>query len=375
MQRSARIFLLLVASVCSAAALETARPLAFAATVRNLLSSVTRRSAASCGVSHMSSVSPVASQIEGADAHWENFITGTWGDFHGRFCRYDPTSSDLMVETHLLRSYHLHGQGKDTFLRQDNQIFFDDERGTVARGPWDVTKATCSTECGIVHPRVGKDETGTTFVVTNGPARATAWAVHQLSKIEPLMSPGVVPLGKGHEGQGYMVEMILSHGQHVRLSVGFVYDDVTAALQHVSFNREDNSGWPSSYWGSETGMQAVSAQDIESLVGITSADVVRGDGCQIEIPVKSQTVPLLQQLQLRDISWSDHLRSRFQSNTVVFKLPDGVVVIAPKAIPFGEKWGASYLWKPADADKVHSVETRYTESGAFDCFRHLEFAL
>lgn len=161
----------------------------------------------------------------GANEHWNNFITGTWGDFHGRFCRWDPNSCDLLVrwhssrnfsfsspltcthpnsqhvacnaslhfslictpvqiETHLLRSYHLHGQGsKDVFLRQDNKIFFEasssrhsssskfdlcsctniqlprtdvhvtcgmqDERGTVSRGPWDIHQDKHSTELGI----------------------------------------------------------------------------------------------------------------------------------------------------------------------------------------------------------------------------------
>ncbi len=153
--------------------------------------------------------SGATARTEGADAHWENFIRGKWGDFHGRFCRWDPASCDLLVETHLLRSYHVQEQDSELFLRQQNKIFFDDGREPVSRGPWDVTKA-CSTERGIVHPRVGEGESGTTFLITPGSAQATAWAVHTIKKSDPLLNPGVVPLGgKGHEGQGYMVEMIV----------------------------------------------------------------------------------------------------------------------------------------------------------------------
>jgi len=178
---------------------------------------------------------------EGADAHWDNFIGGKWGDFHGRFCRWDPTSCNLLVETHLLRSYHVHEENSERFLRQQNKIFFDDGREPVSRGPWDVTKA-CSTECGIVHPRVGKGESGTTFLITPGSAQATAWAVHKITKNDPLLNPGVVPLGegKGHEGQGYMVEMIVSHGEHVRLSIGYVSAQLPSCPAVVAFSLEQS---------------------------------------------------------------------------------------------------------------------------------------
>jgi hypothetical protein len=182
--------------------------MAFGFSAAPKLVSWNRRAKSGCVSTFMSNapgVAQVTKKVEGADAHWENFITGRWGDFHGRFCRYEPTSSNLMVQTHLLRSYQVHGSGSGLFLRQDNKIFFGDERGTVARGPWDVTKEACNTERGIVHPRVGDGETGTTFLVTSGSARATAWAVHQIEKTNPLRSPGVVPLGKGHESEGYMV--------------------------------------------------------------------------------------------------------------------------------------------------------------------------
>jgi hypothetical protein len=304
---------------------------------------------------------------EGADAHWDNFIGGKWGDFHGRFCRWDPTSCNLLVETHLLRSYHVHEENSERFLRQQNKIFFDDGREPVSRGPWDVTKA-CSTECGIVHPRVGKGESGTTFLITPGSAQATAWAVHKITKNDPLLNPGVVPLGegKGHEGQGYMVEMIVSHGEHVRLSIGYVsaqllparqssrsrwssrtakatqlarrlpsldwlhvtlphsvvirrqgsphpclpltrmfvcarvcmcmcvctcvlcvctcvlhlrgtsgfpvmqqvYDDEKGTLQHVTFNREDNRGWPSAYWSIDKSMCSITPDHVSDVVGV-----------------------------------------------------------------------------------------------------------
>jgi hypothetical protein len=277
------------------------------------------------------------------------------------------------VQTHLLRSYHLHGRGSETFLRQDNKIFFEDERGTVCRGPWDVTKADCSTERGIIHPRVGEGESGTTFLVTPGPARATAWAVHRITLSDPLLNPGVVPLGKGHEGQGYRVEMIMSHGPHVRLSVGYVYDDVNGKLQHVTFNREDNRGWPSSYWGDGASMAAIEPAAIGKQLGVAAES--KGFGHQIEIPVKPSSEPSLKQLGLSAVPWQGHLASLEQDNTAAYQLPDGLVMLVPRAIPFGQEWAAAYVWKPPDAEVVHTLETRYAMDGAFDCFRHVEFAL
>ena len=211
--------MLLLACVCSSAGFGNVclRRMAFVFSAAPKLVSWNMRAksglASGCMSTFMSNAPGVAQgtkKVEGADAHWDNFITGRWGDFHGRFCRYEPTSSNLMVQTHLLRSYHVHGSGSGLFLRQENKIFFGDERGTVARGPWDVTKEACNTEKGIVHPRVGDGETGTTFLVTSGSARATAWAVHQIEKTNPLRSPGVVPLGKGkgHESEGYMVRNV-----------------------------------------------------------------------------------------------------------------------------------------------------------------------
>jgi hypothetical protein len=201
---------LLLACVCSSAGFGNVclRRMAFGFSAAPKLVSWNRRAKSGCVSTFMSNapgVAQVTRKVEGADAHWDNFITGRWGDFHGRFCRYEPTSSNLMVQTHLLRSYQVHGSGSGLFLRQDNKIFFGDERGIVARGPWDVTKEACNTERGIVHPRVGDGETGTTFLVTSGSSRATAWAQHKIEKTNPLRSPGVVALGKGHESSGYMV--------------------------------------------------------------------------------------------------------------------------------------------------------------------------
>ena len=62
-----------------------------------------------------------------------------------------------------------------------------------------------------------------------------------------------------------------------------------------------------------------------------------------------------------------------QANTAVFELPDNLVMIVPRSIPWGEAWAASYVWRPSDAPVVHSLETRYLASGDFDCFRHVEF--
>ena len=223
----------------------------------------------------------VRSRKEGADAHWDNLMRGTWGDFHGRFCRWDPGSLELLIETHLLRSYHIHGEGNNAIFRQDNKIFFDDERGTVARGPWDVKKPEHCTEKGFIHPRVGFGQ-GTTFVMTPPPAQATAWAVHKIAKAEAVLENGIMKLGKGYEGEGYMVEMIVSHGAHIKLSVGYIYDYVSGALKHVTFNREDNRGWPSAFWTHDVRMFAIDADSIDATLGLPSAVTqVLGTGHQV----------------------------------------------------------------------------------------------
>mmetsp|Transcript_97361 Transcript_97361/g.142495 ORF Transcript_97361/g.142495 Transcript_97361/m.142495 type:complete len:326 (-) Transcript_97361:69-1046(-) len=311
----------------------------------------------------------------GKNQHWENFVDGAGGDFHGKFCRWDPKSCDLLIETHLLRSYHVHGQGSDRFVHQNNKIFFDDERGTVERGPWDMIRDISSTECGIIHPRVGSGESGTTFIVSSGAARATAWAVHNVVKPDFLLSPGVVPLGKGYAGQGFMIEMMMKHASDVKLSVGYVYDDIEGDLQHVTFNREDSSGWPSPFWGDDKSMLSISAQDVNGALGLKEFVSATGCGHQIEIPVKSGSDALLQELKIVDIKFDGHLSSLEQTNTAIFKLPDGLIVLVPRSIPFGHAWSAAYLFRPSDAEIVHSLETRYTASGAFDCFRHVEFVL
>lgn len=388
MVRLALRMLLALATACAAATSSTAlegsvRPggVGFSLTApgrfcERLLAGALQRRPRSCVGLRASKamVSPsgaTATTEEGADAHWKNFIRGQWGDFHGRFCRWDPASCDLLVETHLLRSYHVQEQDGEPFLRQQNKIFFDDGREPVSRGPWDVTKA-CSTERGIVHPRVGQGESGTTFLITPGSAQATAWAVHTIKKSDPLLNPGVVPLGgKGHEGQGYMVEMIVSHGEHVRLSIGYVYDDEKGALQHVTFNREDSRGWPSEYWSTDTAMRTIKPDQVAAVAGVATG--ASGTGHQIEIPVSSESGPNLVQLPITDVPWDTHLRSLTQANTAVFELPDNLVMIVPRAIPWGEAWAASYVWRPSDAPVVHSLETRYLASGDFDCFRHVEF--
>jgi hypothetical protein len=253
-------------------------------------------------------------------------------------------------------------------MRHETKIVYDDDRGTVDRGFWDVTKDQCSTEQGIMHPKV---KTGATFVVTAGEARATAWFAHEMVRFDPAIS-----LDKENERQGHIIEMIMRHGSNIRLSVGYRYDDVTGEMKHVSFNREDSRGFPSSYWGKDNSMHAISAQDLKGALGLTKEVDMVGRGHQIEIPVKSHSDPLLQQIELTDIKWTGHLMSLAQADkldTAILKLPDKMVVLAPLSIPFGQAWSAAYLWRPTDSDVVHTLETRYTASGAFDCFCHAEF--
>ena len=128
-------------------------------------------------------------------------------------------------------------------------MMYEDERGTVVRGPWDIIEEVHSTSRGIVHPRVGPGS-DTTFLVSPREG-ATAWVQHRVGQDLANTNQGIMRgLGAGYEREGFMVEMITSSDGNPRMSVGCIYDDA-GRLQHVTLNREDRDGWPSRFWSAE----------------------------------------------------------------------------------------------------------------------------
>jgi hypothetical protein len=49
-----------------------------------------------------------------------------------------------------------------------------------------------------------------------------------------------------------------------------VYDEEKGALQHVTFNREDNRGWPSAYWSLDKSMCSITPDHVSDVVGVCS---------------------------------------------------------------------------------------------------------
>ena len=63
---------------------------------------------------------------------------------------------------------------------------------------------------------------------------------------------------------------------------GYIYDYVSGALKHVTFNREDNRGWPSAFWTHDVRMFAIDADSIDATLGLPSAVTqVLGTGHQV----------------------------------------------------------------------------------------------
>jgi hypothetical protein len=314
-------------------------------------------------------------------AHWNNFLSSPWGDYHGRFCRYDPQSSELLIEQHLLRSYTLTKDESTSsiFLRQMNTIYFDDERGAVVRGPWDITEA-CNTDRGIIHPRVGAGD-DTTFLVAPSDG-ATAWVQHTIRDGAANVNQGVLRgLGKGYELPGFMTEMIVAHAPTARMSVGCVYDDA-GLLRHITLNREDRAGWPSAFWSPAVAARRLRPADAAAALGLDPAAAARARGAGARVGSDVAQTPL------RDVPWAGHswaldgagdgADGAGDEAAVVLGLPDGVVVTCPPRIPFGRPWAAGLLWRPGGpaggGGAVQSLETRYSPAG-IDCFRHVKFAL
>jgi hypothetical protein len=252
--------------------------------------------------------------FEGADMHWDNFIAHTESaDYHSQFCKWafqeDLESRDLVSDVHILRSLRVEEDNAEPFLRHTNTYFFEDHRGTVMRGPWNMTRED-STELGIVHPAAG---IGRSFLVMAGSARATAWMEHC-----PVL-----------DNRNSSAEMIMKHPlkQGVRFSVSFQYSNITGELTYVALFREDVQ-WPSPYWtqGSGTEIDVVSQGLSDSLddLGLSdSLDDRCGDGGQIEIPLGHQHRKL-SYTPLADVGWAGHLVSLQSDKSLLFKFPDGI---------------------------------------------------
>eukprot|EP00933_Yihiella_yeosuensis_P042314 TRINITY_DN36869_c0_g1_i2.p1 TRINITY_DN36869_c0_g1~~TRINITY_DN36869_c0_g1_i2.p1 ORF type:complete len:381 (+),score=59.39 TRINITY_DN36869_c0_g1_i2:86-1228(+) len=308
----------------------------------------------------------VAQIKQGKEAHWKNFLDGADGEYHGKFCRWDPFECKILADLHLLRGYYVIDEGRGRFFQQKNKIFFED--GSIREmGPWTITEAACSTSKGIRHPRVEAD--GNTFITSITENRVTAWVAHNISKSNAVEKPGTLSTqmkGKGYELQGHMVEFIFS-AEGAKFSVGYVYND-DGKLQHVTWNREDKRKWPSDYWSYGTEMQTLAPEQVRSAVISLGGEVDRvGKGHQVMIE------PEFTQIPIERVDWHGHLKSLLQKNVEVRKLPDGLIVLCPSEIPFGEDWSASFIWTTLDEKVVHSVEIRYLASGDFDCLRHVKF--
>mmetsp|Transcript_9426 Transcript_9426/g.18833 ORF Transcript_9426/g.18833 Transcript_9426/m.18833 type:complete len:388 (-) Transcript_9426:226-1389(-) len=308
-----------------------------------------------------------ASEVSiGAEEHWKTFAEWPGGDFLGNFCRWDPISCETIVNLKLLRSYHWQETEADTFLKQTNKIFFEDERGEVSRGPWHVRKSH-ATEKGLIHERV-EEENPATFVCNLSPGRSNCWFPHQIEKL--LSNPGVIPLG--NDGPGYMFEFIIQQDTHVRSSVGMVYDAL-GSLKWLTVNREDDREYPSKFWSPNADMVPLSPNDIESALNLGDANNLLGYGSKSEFSPEG----LLR--QRITVDWRQHLTTLSAPNLAVRKGPDGFILLTPLSIQdlssedSGQPWSVAVLWQPENSSKLFSWELRYRASGAFDCFRSVCF--
>ena len=254
-------------------------------------------------------------------------------------------------------------------------MIYEDERGTIVRGPWDITQELHSTDRGIVHPRVGEGSE-TTFLVSPRDG-ATAWVQHLVTKDQPNQNQGTMRgLGKGYEQEGFMVEMIASLDGNPRMSVGCIYDDA-GRLRHVTLNREDRDGWPSGFWGTEVWARRIAPADVERALGLGPAEAARAIGSGHEVAAAGVGVTALDAVEWRG-RWAGGGGGADGADAVVLSLPDGVVVACPPAIPFGRPWSASLLWRPGGpaggGRLVQGLETRYSAVGA-ECLRHVRFAV
>ena len=159
-----------------------------------------------------------------AAAHWRNFIyTRVARRWHALWCRWSP-SGELNTSFHAERVFT---PVDDRGSGCDMQVIYHyaDERGTVsegpASGPWRITEAEQSRADGLQHP---SSPTMTTLLLPGGPS---AWCMK-----------------KSLVGQPCAVELVLHHGEHLRLSAGIIHA-ADGALKQLSLIREDARGpWP-----------------------------------------------------------------------------------------------------------------------------------
>jgi hypothetical protein len=284
-----------------------------------------------------------------------------------------------LIELHLIRSYHILENEPSVsnlpFVRQINKMLYEDERGTVVRGPWDMTQELHSTTRGIIHPRVAEGS-DTTFLVSPQDG-ATAWVQHHVSQDRPNANQGIMRgLGKGYEQEGFMVEMITSLDGNPRVSVGCIYDDA-GRLRHVTLNREDRDGWPSRFWTPDVWARRLSPADVPAALGLTPAAAAAAAAAGHEVSAADVRITPIAAVGL-PAPCGGGGGGDGDAEPVVLGFPDGVVVACPAAIPFGRPWAASVLWRPGGpaggGRAVQALETRYSPAGA-ESFRHTRFAV
>lgn len=243
--------------------------------------------------------------------NWKNFTDQHLYDWHGIWTRYSP-EGEVKESFRSLR--HFEGNAEKTEIYQLNQYIFAED--DVKEQRWNYNQSEHSLSDGMFHPQAR---------LMRGyflPSGHSAWLTTQL------------------QVGGYLAMELFFKYQHLRHSVGIIYDDQGNLFRTANI-REDSTGYPSSYWSTE--LEQLSQRDLKGNWQGTSM-IITPD-LTISKPVSTQ------------LSWGWERHK-------TFFLPDGVSISCPAQVTIGTPFSCAVNWLINDPE-IHQLIANYDTAGSF----------
>jgi hypothetical protein len=243
--------------------------------------------------------------------NWNNFTDQHLHDWHGIWTRYTPTGE---VKESFRSLRHFESNAEKTEIYQLNKYIYADDN--IQEQSWHYNQSDNSLSDGMFHPQNALMR-GYFF-----PSGHATWVTTQLLS-----------------GSYLAMELFFKY-QHLRHSVGIVYDDQGNLFRTANI-REDSTVYPSSYWS--TDLEQLSQRDLQKNWQGTSITIT--PDLQISEPI------------------STHLTWGWEGHKTFF-LPDGVSISCPAKVTVDTPFICAANWLINETE-IHQLIANYDESGKF----------
>ncbi|MGK7954580.1 MAG: DUF3598 family protein [Crocosphaera sp.] len=245
------------------------------------------------------------------EQNWKNFTAQHLYDWHGIWTRYTPTG-EVLSSFRSLR--HFEGNTDKTEIYQLNKYMYAEDN--VKEESWNYNLSDHGLEDGMFHPQTNLMR-GYYF-----PSGHATWVMTQLET-----------------GSPFGMELFFRY-QHLRHSVGIVYDD-QGNLMRTANIREDSAGYPSSFWSTE--LDPLPSREL--LQNSQGMSINLTSDLHISDPVATQ------------FTWS-------RDGHKVFYLPDGVSISCPEKLSVGYPFCCMVNWL-INEQEMQQLIANYDASGKF----------